>query len=169
MRRVITLAVLILLNFSVQSTVFGFHDINSINPNLLLILTMSFGLMRGRKEGILVGFFSGFVVDCFFSSVLGPYMLLYMLFGYINGFFHKNFIIEDVLLPLVVIVFDELLFNSIIYVLFFMLRNRLNYMNYFKNIILPETLSTALITILVYKIYVNINKRLKKKEEGAEA
>lgn len=169
MRRVITLAILILLNFSVQSTVFGFHDINSISPNLLLILTMSFGLMRGRKEGILVGFFSGFVVDCFFSSVLGPYMLLYMFFGYINGFFHKNFIIEDVLLPLVVIIFDELLFNSIIYVLFFMLRNRLNYMNYFKNIILPETLSTALITILVYKIYVNINKRLKKKEEGAEA
>ena len=62
MRRVLTLAVLIIINFTLQSTIFGFHDINCITPNLLLILTMSFGLMRGRKEGLLVGFFSGFMV-----------------------------------------------------------------------------------------------------------
>ena len=48
MRRVLALGVLIIINFSLQSTVFGFHDINSITPNLLLILTMSFGLMRVR-------------------------------------------------------------------------------------------------------------------------
>ena len=66
MRRVLALGVLIIINFSLQSTVFGFHDINSITPNLLLILTMSFGLMRGRKEGMLVGFFSGFFIDVFF-------------------------------------------------------------------------------------------------------
>ena len=119
MRRVLALGVLIIINFSLQSTVFGFHDINSITPNLLLILTMSFGLMRGRKEGMLVGFFSGFLMDVFFSSVLGPYMLIYMLIGYINGFFHKNYMIEDVLLPLIVIVADEFVFNIVIYLIFF--------------------------------------------------
>ena len=81
MLRIIVLGILIVINFTLQSTLFGFHDINSITPNLLLILTMSFGLMRGRREGMLVGFFSGFLVDSFFSSVLGPYMLLYMIIG----------------------------------------------------------------------------------------
>lgn len=163
MRRVLALGVLIIINFSLQSTVFGFHDINSITPNLLLILTMSFGLMRGRKEGMLVGFFGGFLMDVFFSSVLGPYMLIYMLIGYINGFFHKNYMIEDVLLPLIVIVADEFVFNIVIYLIFFFLRNQLDFGLYLRKIILPETLCTTLLTIIIYKLYVIINKHLKVK------
>lgn len=169
MRRVITLGLLIIINFSLQSTIFGFHDISSISPNLMLILTMSFGLMRGRKEGMLVGFFCGFLVDCFFSGVMGTYMFLYMIIGYINGFFHKNYMIEDVLLPLIVIIVDELVFNTVIFILFFFLKNRLDYGRYFATVILPETLCTALLTIIVYKLYVFINKRLKRKAEGVES
>lgn len=169
MKRAIVLALLIVFNFSLQSTVFGFHNMNSITPNLLLILTMSFGLMRGRKEGILVGFFSGFLVDCFFNSVLGPYMFLYMVFGYMNGFFHKNYMIEDVMLPFIVILIDDFAFNTIIYILFFFLNNRLQYSKYFTGVILPEMLSTALLTIILYKLYVVINKKLKQREEGNES
>lgn len=165
MRRVIVLGLLIIVNFSLQSTIFGFHDINSITPNLLLILTMSFGLMRGRKEGLLVGLFSGFLMDVFFSSVLGPYMFLYMILGYVNGFFHKNYIIEDVLLPLIVIVADEFIFNIAIYFVFFFLHNQLDFGLYVRKIILPETLCTTLLTILIYKLYVVINRHLKAKAD----
>lgn len=166
MRRVITLALLIILNFILQSTVFGFHNVSSISPNLMLILTMSFGIMRGRKEGMFVGFFCGFLADCMFSSVLGPYMFVYMVIGYVNGFFHKTYIVEDALLPLIVIVLDEFAFNITIYVIFFLLRNRLNFVDYIVNIIIPETLSTALLTIIVYKLYVIINRYLKMKEKA---
>ncbi len=169
MKRAIVLAILIILNFSLQSTVFGFHNVNSVTPNLLLILTMSFGLMRGRKEGILVGFFSGFLVDCFFNTVLGPYMFLYMFIGYTNGFFHKKYAISDVLLPFIVIIADEFVFNFIIYVLFFFLNNRLVFSEYFISVVFPEMLSTALITIILYKVYVFINNRLKVSEEGKES
>ncbi len=163
MRRVLTLGILIILNFSLQTTIFGFHDTSSISPNLLLILTMSFGLMRGRKEGMLVGFFSGFFVDLFFLGILGPYMFLYMIIGYTNGFFHKNYMIEDVMLPLIIIIFDDFIFNFVIYVVGFALYNKLNFSAYFYGIILPEMLATALLTIIVYKIYVYINRKLKAK------
>lgn len=163
MRRVITLGLLIIINFSLQTTIFGFHDISSISPNLLLILTMSFGLMRGRKEGMLVGFFSGFLVDIFFLDILGPYMFLYMIIGYTNGFFHKNYMIEDVMLPLIIILLDDFVFNFAIYVVGFALHNRLDFSAYFFGIILPEMLATTLLTIIVYKLYVYINRRLKAK------
>ncbi len=163
MRRVLTLTVLIIFNFILQSTIFGFHNIGSISPNLMLILTMSFGLMRGRKEGLLVGFFCGFLADCMFSTVLGPYMFIYMLIGYINGFFHKSYIIEDVLLPLIVIVVDEIIFNLLIYVVFFLLNNRLSLGDYIMKLILPETMGTGLLTIIIYKFYVYVNKWLKEK------
>lgn len=168
MRRVIVLGLLIVVNFSLQSTIFGFHDIDSVIPNLLLILTMSFGLMRGRKEGLLVGFFSGFLLDAFGSAILGPYMLLYMILGYVNGFFHKNYVIEDVLLPLIVIIADELVFNATIYFLFFFLHNRLEFGTYFRRIVLPEVLCTALLTIIIYKLYVVINHHLKVRAEGKD-
>lgn len=168
MRRVITIAALIFLNFGLQSTLFGMHNIHSIKPNLLLILTMSFGVMRGRKEGMLVGFFCGFLVDVYFCPVIGAYMLLYMFIGYLNGYLHKNFMIEDVMLPLILILIDDFVFNGVIYVLFFFLQNRLAFQGYFVRIILPEMLCTALLTIVLYKIYVVINRYLKYKKEGKE-
>ncbi len=169
MRRVLTLAVLIIINFTLQSTIFGFHDINCITPNLLLILTMSFGLMRGRKEGLLVGFFCGFMVDCFLSNIMGPFMLIYMIIGYINGFFHKNYMIEDVLLPLIVIIVDDLVFNFMVYIIYFLLQRRLELSDYFQNIMLPEALITALLTVIIYKFYVVVNRNIKEKNRGKEA
>lgn len=168
MRRVITLGILIIINFTLQSTIFGFHDINCITPNLLLILTMSFGLMRGRKEGLLVGFFCGFMVDCFISNIMGPFMFIYMLIGYVNGFFHKNYIIEDVLLPLIVIIVDDIAFNFAVYIIYFLLHRRLEFSDYFFNIIMPEALITALLTVIFYKFYVLVNRYLKEKDRGKE-
>ena len=62
MRRKITLAFLILAAFLLQTTVFQYFQIASVTPNLLLILTSAFGLMRGKKEGLMVGFFSGLMI-----------------------------------------------------------------------------------------------------------
>lgn len=164
LKRIITLTILIIINFVLQSTVFGFHSLGTVTPNLLLILTMSFGLMRGRKEGLLVGAFCGLLVDTFFSNILGPYMLLYMFIGYINGVFHRNYMIEDVLLPFIVIIVDDFLFNTLIYIVSFLLKNKTDYGQYVLHVILPEMLCTALLTVIIYKLYVFINKRLKEDE-----
>lgn len=168
MKRVITLTILIIINFLIQSTVFGGYNASGITANFMLILTMSFGLMRGRKEGLLVGFFCGFLADLFFSTVLGPYMFLYMILGYTNGFFHKNYKIEDIVLPLIVIIVDEFIFNIIVYVFSFVLYNKLDFGKYLTKIILPEILITAFLTIILYKLYVKINKLLKSEIEGDE-
>ena len=84
MKRCITIGFIIIICFILQSTLFHYLALAGVVPNLLLIVTMSFGLMRGRKEGMLVGFFSGLLIDIFFGTVLGPYALIYMTMGYIN-------------------------------------------------------------------------------------
>ena len=91
MRRKIVLAVTILICFLLQSTIFQKLSFASISPNLLIVVTAAFGFMRGRKEGLFVGFFCGLLMDLFFGSVLGIYALLYMFIGYINGIFKKIF------------------------------------------------------------------------------
>ena len=65
MRRKLILAALVLVTFLLQSTVFKALAIASVSPNLLLILTVSFGLMCGKRIGMFTGFLSGLMIDLF--------------------------------------------------------------------------------------------------------
>ncbi len=168
MRRIISIFILIILSFLLQSVLFSFQNVRGIAPNLLLILTMSFGIMRGRREGMLTGFFCGFLYDIFFGTLIGPYMFLFMIIGYLNGAFHKEFLMEDVMMPVIIIIVDELFFNFVIYIATFLLRNRTNLFFYLTHVMLPQMLFTVLATIIIYRFYVWINKYLKKKVEENE-
>ncbi|MBO5260942.1 MAG: rod shape-determining protein MreD [Coprococcus sp.] len=168
MRRIITLGILIIICFVLQSAFFPFIEVAGISPNLLLILTVSFGLMRGRKEGMLVGFFCGFLYDLYFGFAIGPFMIIYMLLGYCNGFFHRLYLVEDVLLPIIIVTIDDFVFNFITFIIFFVMRNRLMFGQYMKDIILPEMIYTAVLTMIVFKLFVYINKRLKRAEKGSD-
>ena len=64
--------------FLLQSTVMDLISIGSVTPNLMLVLCVSMGLMRGRKSGLWTGFLSGLLVDLFFGSIFGFYALIYM-------------------------------------------------------------------------------------------
>ena len=66
MRRKIVLFIIIAICFLLQTTVFRALTFANIGPNLLIIVVSSFGLMRGKKEGLWVGFFCTSVTstDC---------------------------------------------------------------------------------------------------------
>lgn len=169
MRRFIIQLVIILICFLLQTALFRYLDLANIVPNLLLIPTVSFGMMRGRKEGMLVGFFSGLLLDIFYGSVIGPYALLYMYLGYINGFFHRVYYMEDILLPMLMVGANDLVYNVIVYIVAYLLRNRLDIGFYVLHVILPEIIYTMIMTLILYKPLVKINRWLKLKEEGSEA
>ena len=71
MRRKIVLFIIIAICFLLQTTVFRALTFANIGPNLLIIVVSSFGLMRGKKEGLWVGFFCGLLIDIFFGFYLG--------------------------------------------------------------------------------------------------
>lgn len=166
MKRCITIGIIIIVCFLCQSTICHYIELAGVVPNLLLIVTMSFGLMRGRREGMLVGFFSGLLIDIFFGSVLGPFALIYMTMGYINGFFHRIYYVEDVLLPMLMITLNDFIFNVIVYLIYFLLRNKLQFGEYLLTVIFPEMIYTILVTLFFYKLLVRINLFLKKSKEA---
>ena len=57
MKSKIALFFMILISFLLQCTLLHVISIGSITPNLILILCISMGLMRGRKSGLWTGFF----------------------------------------------------------------------------------------------------------------
>ena len=75
-RKLITFCIIIIC-FLMECTIFHRLSFASIKPNLLIIITSSFGFMRGKKEGLAVGFLSGFLTDVFWGNTLGFYTLLF--------------------------------------------------------------------------------------------
>ncbi len=160
MYRKITMVLLILVSYLIQSTMIRILPMGGVAPNLLIILTSSFGFMRGKKEGMFIGFISGLIIDILFGKIIGFYALIYLVIGYLNGFFASIFYPEDIKLPMVLITSSELVYCFLIYVFRFLIQGKLRFGYYFVHVILPEIVYTLFVTIIVYKVILNINEWL---------
>lgn len=165
MLRKFLVALFVLGCFILQCSVFNSISFAGIIPNLMIILTSSFGFMRGEKEGLWIGFFCGLLCDIFFGSFLGFYALILMYIGYINGKFCRIFYPEDIKLPLALIVISDISYGVICYCLLFLLRGRFNFPYYFTRVILPETVYTIVVTMFLYPLILKVNQMLEAKEK----
>lgn len=165
MKRKIISFLIILICFLLQSTVFPKITFFSVKPNLLIIVTASFGFMRGKKEGMFVGFICGILMDIFWGGLLGFYALIYATIGYVNGFFKRMFYDEDIKLPLGMIAASELIYGLVVYICLFMLQGEFNFLYYLVHIILPELVYTILVTLVLYQIILQINRKLEAEEQ----
>ena len=82
-----------------------------------------------------------------------------------NGFFTKEFMPEDIKLPVILIVLSDLFLNVFIYFIFFLFRGDFDIMYYFVNLIVPEVVYTLLVAILLYLIILKVNRRLEEYEK----
>lgn len=158
-RKVVTL-LLILISAILQGTLFKALSIGSITPNLLLILTVSFGFMRGKKNGIWIGFFCGILKDLLSDGLLGFYALVYLCIGYVAGCCCKLFYDEELRVPIILMAAGDLVYGGLVYGMQYLMRGRIQFYYYFGRIIIPEMIYTVLMTVLLYRLLFNINKRL---------
>lgn len=154
---------LVFFCFLLQCTFFKFISLGGIAPNLLIILTSAFGFMKGRTEGMFVGFFSGLMMDVLFGNgIIGLYTLIFTYIGFFNGMFNRMFFPDDVRLPIILITFSDLVYCFVVYVLTFLLRSRFDFGYYVLHIIIPETVYTIFITILFYRLLLKIETSLER-------
>lgn len=165
LRRKLVVFLIIGICFLLQCTLFQALAFASISPNLLIVVTSSFGFMRGRKEGMWIGLLCGLLLDIFFGSVIGFYALIYAYLGYINGFFRKMFFPDDIKLPLILIAMSDFSYNILVYLFLFFLRGKLRFPYYLIHIMLPELVYTILVTIVLYFVILKINNRLEEIEK----
>ena len=161
-KRIGTIALLMVLCFILQTGDFSRLQLAGVTPNLMLILTASFGFMRGRKEGMAVGFFCGLLVDMATGNYLGLYTLLYMYLGFFNGLFKKIFYGDDLKLPMFLIAVTDLMYGLAIYLFMFIMYQNREFVFYVFNVILPEMVYTILVSIFLYYLILKVNQWLEK-------
>ncbi|MCI9008258.1 MAG: rod shape-determining protein MreD [Lachnospiraceae bacterium] len=155
---------IILVSFLLQSTVFQTLSLGSICPNLMVVVTSSFGFMKGKKEGLWVGFFCGLLEDIFYGRLLGMHAMIYMYIGYANGYFNHIFYEDDIKLPIFLIAVSELVYGLGTYVIMFMMRSRFAFAYYMIRIIFPELLYTIVVTLVFYRVIYAVNRKMEDEE-----
>lgn len=169
MRRKIVECIIIIICFLLQSTVFQALSIASISPNLLVVVVASFGFMRGRKEGMWIGFVSGALLDIFFGPIFGFYALSYLVVGYVNGMLHKIFYPDDIKLPMLSIMCSDLALNFIVYLFLFLARKKTDLAYYAWHLMVPEMVYTLLVTLVLYFLILRVNRWLESIEKRSAA
>lgn len=168
MKRIISMIFVILFSFVLQTTLFQKLSFGQISPNLLIIVTASYGFMYGKRYGMSVGFVCGLLMDIFYGNILGFYALVFLYIGTLNGVFHRVFYQDDIKLPLALISGSDFIYSLICYILLFLLRGRFHFLFYMEHIIFPELIYTIFITIFLYPVILFINNSIDNSEKRGD-
>lgn len=166
MRRIIFYVAMIIVGYFLQTGVFTQLTLGGITPNLFIICTISIGMIRGKKEGCVIGFIFGILMDALYAMYFGVYALLLSVMGYIAGYVQQIFYEEDMTLPIVMIGIGDLLYGIAIFLFSFLPRGRTNFLFYFGRIILPEMIYTLILAVFIYRLITFINRKIEKGSEN---
>ena len=156
--RAVTHIGFIIFIFVVQTAVLPLLPFFSSSPNLILILTFSYGLLYGEFTGMIVGLFVGAMLDFFYTGNFGYYALFYIVMGYLNGMLSKTFYEDNIIVPMVLAIINSLAYNLLVF-LIFLIRGRTDFMYYLFNIIVPNVIFTLIVTVIFYKVLYMFKKR----------
>lgn len=157
--RVAVVGSLLVIVHTLSATLFQNLRIGNIAPNFMIMIIVSFALLRGSKEGALVGVIAGLLNDISFGLTLGPTIISYAMIGYACGKFNKNFYRENFIIPFICTLFSSL-FYSCANIFSFILRGKLSFVYFFKAIVIPELIYTITISLIVYQIAYLINEKI---------
>ena len=94
-----------LLLFIVQVTVLPFFPLHGVTGDLLLLLAASYGFLKGRRLGVLAGFFLGLCHDLATGTFFGIHTFVDMTVGLCCGKFSDQVFKDQFFLPLTASVF----------------------------------------------------------------
>jgi rod shape-determining protein MreD len=107
----VTLITLIFLVAAIllQSTVLGHIAIDTVRPDLALIILVFVSLRRGSMVGQASGFLSGILEDFMSVSPLGFHPLMRVVIGYLYGLFSGAVFVDPFLMPMILTVVATLI------------------------------------------------------------
>ncbi len=135
-----------------QTTLVPHVAIWGVFADLPLLVVVSWGLLRGPREGILWGFVAGLAVDLFSGAPFGAATLALIAVGLLAGLGAATVFRAHVTLPLL-----AMFLATIVYDLFFLLVVRISgypvaWLESLYRIILPSAVLNAVLTPVIFVV-----------------
>jgi len=145
--------VLILFALILQTTAFNYLAIYGIKPNLILILVILNGFLRGTREGAFLGFSAGLMQDLVSGGVFGLNALTKLVAGYLAGLGEGRLYRENRVIAAGLTWVCTLGAQLIFYILLLLIDVSVPLVEALVYIILPSAFYNALVVLIVYMYY----------------
>jgi rod shape-determining protein MreD len=150
---------MIVVLYLLQSSFFIHLELAGVVPNLLIILTATAGIVSGSREGCIIGFFCGLLMDLTGGGIVGMYALGYLIAGYLAGIVNRFFYKEDITFPILLVAGTDFFYGLYMYFFGFLTRGRMEFGFYLLHIILPEVVYTVILALILYRPVMHIVQR----------
>ncbi|MBQ7678122.1 MAG: rod shape-determining protein MreD [Lachnospiraceae bacterium] len=167
MKTVLVVFGTIYFGFIIQTSIFNRIALAGITPNILLVITVAFGYLKGRKAGVVIGFVCGILLDVFIGSYFGMNALIFIYIGYLNGLVRLFYFGDDVKFPMLLIAVSDMLYGCIVFATMLLMRERYDFSFYFEHVIVPEAIYTVIVGIVVYMAIYAVIRWADKQEKRA--
>ncbi len=106
----------------VQATVGAHLSLLQVKPNLILLLVLIWTLIRGRREGMFIGFCGGVWLDLLGMSPLGLSSLALILASFLAGIGRHQVLTTHILVPAWAAVWGTLIYTVVYHLLLALLQ-----------------------------------------------
>lgn len=158
MRSIIFLLIVIVA-ILLQATVFNFLQVAGVKPDLVLMLVVFNGFLRGSREGAFLGFLAGLILDIFTGGYIGMNALSLMLVGYLVGLAEARFYKESVIIISLVTFMVGMINQLVLYVLLFYLNIGVSPIYALPQVVLPSAIYTTLLVPLTFWKFYSSNEQ----------
>ncbi len=166
-RSIIKYAVLVLSVCILSCMQTSFFKLFGSPVGLAFLFVLATGFLFSEREGAIIGTVGGVIIDSLGGGVIYLSPLVYMLIGYFCGFLSKKFLSRNLPSFLVYALMAELIKQVVNLLYFVMLSDNFNLMQIFMYSIVPDYISTVLLSPALYGavlgLYKLINIQRKKK------
>ena len=147
-----------------QTTLSPFVKISGVHPDLVLILVISWVILRGLEEGLFWAAIGGLSLDIFSGAPFGVFTLSMVVVALVTSLFHGRVFGSSIILPLSLTFPLSLLFNGLVLLLLMLLGRPMDWSAAFFNILLPVAIFNTMVMVLVFPLLYLLNRVLTPKQ-----
>lgn len=144
------IAVTLVFNLILQTTILQHFRIFGIIPNTTLILLVVFAILFGRKKGAGIGLIAGLLQDILIGKILGVNALVYMLIGLGIGSFENKIFKDHAVTPIFFTLLATLSYHLMHYLIMYTVNDRVDIILLFTKVIAIEAVYNSVIAGFAY-------------------
>ena len=141
---------LILFALALQTAFFPHLPIFGVIPNLLLIITVCYGLLQGTRRGFYFGLISGLCLDLAGSGILGINIITLGILGLGAGYLERVVFKGYLMVPICTVQAGTLLAELFSYFILLAFGWRINFLSFLGSTLLPLCLYHLILSGPVY-------------------
>lgn len=149
----ISLIVIALVIYFLQSNFFNWFTIAGIMPNLFVIFTLFVGLFANKIMGTVYGMVVGLILDVLFREKIGVSFIALGLVGFLSTIFDKNFSKDSRITIMFMVAGLTILYEAIVYFANYFIYGASLEIFAFLKILLIEVIFNLLLVIIIYPLF----------------